>query len=103
MRSGRRRATTAFMIEVGRFLFWSIAGLFRRRVELVAENALFRQQLIVAQHKPTAREDGKPPCAAHHAASRLDPDYRTAHAMTVTSCGRRLSSAWTQPGVPWLG
>jgi hypothetical protein len=36
------------MIDVVRFAFWLITGVVRRRTELVAKNALLRQQLIAA-------------------------------------------------------
>src|SRR5438132_10902168 len=39
------------MIDLLRFVFGLAADLVRRRVELVAENALLRQQLIVAKRK----------------------------------------------------
>ena len=43
------------MIDLLRFVFGLAADLVRRRVELVAENALLRQQLIVAKRKLAAR------------------------------------------------
>ena len=43
------------MIELLRFVFGLAADLVRRRVELVAENALLRQQLIVAERKVAGR------------------------------------------------
>ena len=43
------------MIDLLRFVFGLAADLVRRRVELVAENALLRQQLIVAKRKVAGR------------------------------------------------
>ncbi len=55
MRSGRGKATTDCMIDVVRSVVWLLAAVFRRRAELVAENALLRQQLIAAQRKIRGR------------------------------------------------
>jgi len=43
------------VIDLLRFGFGLAADLVRRRVELVAENALLRQQLIVAKRKIAGR------------------------------------------------
>jgi len=43
------------VIDLLRFVFGLAADLVRRRVELVAENALLRQQLIVAERKIVGR------------------------------------------------
>jgi hypothetical protein len=43
------------MIDLLRFLGGLFADVVRRRVSLVAENALLRQQLIVAQRKIAGR------------------------------------------------
>src|SRR5881296_483699 len=45
------RGTTRRMIEVLRFVVGLAADVVRRGADLVAENALLRQQLIVAQRK----------------------------------------------------
>src|SRR5207247_3043384 len=47
--------TTRRMIEVLRFVVGLAADVVRRRAGLVAENALLRQQLIVAQRKIAGR------------------------------------------------
>src|SRR5467141_630033 len=43
------------VIDLLRFVFGLAADLVRRRIELVAENALLRQQLIVAERKVAGR------------------------------------------------
>jgi hypothetical protein len=43
------------MVDVLRFVVGLVADVVRRRVGLVAENALLRQQLIVAQRKIAGR------------------------------------------------
>src|SRR3989442_13716819 len=48
------------MIEVLRFVVGLAADVVRRRAGLVAENALLRQQLIVAQRKIAGRVRGAP-------------------------------------------
>src|SRR5207253_10654647 len=55
MPSGRRRGKTRYMIDLLRFVSGLAADLVRRHGELVAENALLRQQLIVAQRKIAGR------------------------------------------------
>jgi hypothetical protein len=49
------------VIDLLRFVFGLAADLARRRVELVAENALLRQQLIVAERKVAVRRRGRKP------------------------------------------
>src|SRR5438094_4158907 len=49
------RGTTRRMIEVLRFVVGLAADVVRRRAGLVAENAVLRQQLIVAQRKIAGR------------------------------------------------
>src|SRR5882724_5319337 len=51
----RGRCKTRPVIDLLRFVFGLAADLVRRRVELVAENALLRQQLIVAKRKVAGR------------------------------------------------
>src|SRR5882762_3293938 len=55
MPSVRRRGKTRYMIDLLRFVSGLAADLVRRDGELVAENALLRQQLIVAQRKIAGR------------------------------------------------
>src|SRR5882724_9891702 len=55
MPSVRRRGKTRYMIDLLRFVSGLAADLVRRHGELVAENALLRQQLIVAQRKIAGR------------------------------------------------
>ena len=45
------RATTRRMVDLLRFLVGLFADVARRHASLMAENALLRQQLIVAQRK----------------------------------------------------
>ena len=51
----RRRGKSRHMIDFLRFVSGLAADLVRRRGELVAENALLRQQLIVARRKIAGR------------------------------------------------
>src|SRR2546425_9596360 len=51
----RGRCKTRPVIDLLRFVSGLAADLVRRRVELVAENALLRQQLIVAKRKLAGR------------------------------------------------
>src|SRR6266850_5581157 len=51
----RGRCKTRPVIDLLRFVSGLAADLVRRRVELVAENALLRQQLIVAKRKIAGR------------------------------------------------
>src|SRR6266478_1590943 len=51
----RGRRKTRPVIDLLRFVSGLAADLVRRRVELVAENALLRQQLIVAERKVAGR------------------------------------------------
>jgi len=60
MRSDKRKATKGCMGEVVRFALWLVADVVRRRAELVAENALLRQQLIAAQRKIRGRVQWTP-------------------------------------------
>src|SRR5229473_867618 len=53
--SARRRCKTRHVIELLRFVSGLATDLVRRRVELVAENALLRQQLIAAERKVAGR------------------------------------------------
>src|SRR2546428_238093 len=53
--SARAPCKTRHVIDLLRFVFGLAADLVRRRVELVAENALLRQQLIVAERKLAGR------------------------------------------------
>ena len=46
------------MLEFLRFILRLAVDLLRSRAELVAENALLRQQLIVAQRRSWAVSDG---------------------------------------------
>ena len=52
---GAGRGTTCRIIDVLRFVVGLAADVLRRRAGLVAENALLRQQLIVAQRKIAGR------------------------------------------------
>jgi len=45
------RCKTRPVIDLLRFVYELAADLVRRRIELVAENALLRQQLIAAERK----------------------------------------------------
>ena len=51
-------ATKSDMLEFLRFILRLAVDLLRSRAELVAENALLRQQLIVAQRRSWAVSDG---------------------------------------------
>src|SRR5437879_3349468 len=55
MPSGRRRGKTPHMIDLLRFVSGLAADLVGRHGELIAENALLRQQLIVAHRKVAGR------------------------------------------------
>src|SRR5882762_10379593 len=55
MPSVRRRGKTRYMIDLLRFVSGLAADLVRRHGELIAENALLRQQLIVAHRKVAGR------------------------------------------------
>src|SRR5260370_5593967 len=55
MPSARRRGKTPHMIDLLRFVSELAADLVRRHGELIAENALLRQQLIVAHRKVAGR------------------------------------------------
>jgi len=55
MPSARRRGKTPHMIDLLRFVSGLAADLVRRHGELIAENALLRQQLIVAHRKVAGR------------------------------------------------
>jgi hypothetical protein len=48
------------MIDLLRFAFGLVADLVRARAELLAENALLRQQLIAAQRKIRGRARWSP-------------------------------------------
>jgi hypothetical protein len=66
------------MREVVRFAFWLVAGVVRRRAELVAENALLGQQLIAAQRKIRGRVHWTPwERFIMGLAARLAPAWRT--------------------------
>jgi len=67
------------MIDVLRFVVGLAADVMRRRTSLVAENALLRQQLIVAQRKIAGRARWAPwqPFTMGLAA-RLAPAWRNA-------------------------
>src|SRR5207253_10535800 len=52
--SARRRCKTRYVIDLLRFVF-GLAVDLTRRAELVAENALLRQQLIAAERKVAGR------------------------------------------------
>src|SRR5271155_2354214 len=79
MRSEKRKATKGCMRELVRFAFWSLAGVVRRRAELVAENGLLRQQLIAAQRKIRGRVQWTPwERFTMGLAARLAPAWRTA-------------------------
>jgi len=67
------------MGEVVRFALWLVADVVRRRAELVAENALLRQQLIAAQRKIRGRVQWTPwERFTMGLAARLAPAWRTA-------------------------
>src|SRR5437667_10907095 len=53
--SARGRCKTRHVIDLLRFVFGLAVDLVRRRAELVAENALLRQQLIAAERKIAGR------------------------------------------------
>src|SRR5438309_653013 len=53
--SARGRCKTRHVIDLLRFVSGLAADLVRRRIELVAENALLRQQLIAAERKVAGR------------------------------------------------
>ena len=55
MPSARRRGKTSHMIDLLRFVSGLATDLVRRHGELIAENALLRQQLIVAHRKVAGR------------------------------------------------
>jgi len=55
MPSARRRGKTPHMIDLLRFVSGLATDLVRRHGELIAENALLRQQLIVAHRKVAGR------------------------------------------------
>src|SRR5438105_4499883 len=55
MPSACRRGKTPHMIDLLRFISGLAADLVRRHGELIAENALLRQQLIVAHRKVAGR------------------------------------------------
>src|SRR5438445_5912186 len=55
MPSARRRGKTSHMIDLLRFVSGLATDLVRRHGELIAENALLRQQLIVAHRKVPGR------------------------------------------------
>jgi len=79
MRSDKRKATKGCMGEVVRFALWLVADVVRRRAELVAENALLRQQLIAAQRKIRGRVQWTPwERFTMGLAARLAPAWRTA-------------------------
>jgi putative transposase len=79
MRSDKRKATKGCMREVVRFAFWLVADVVHRRAELVAENALLRQQLIAAQRKIRGRVKWTPwERFTMGLAARLAPAWRTA-------------------------
>src|SRR5258708_7777725 len=56
----RGRCKTRPVIDLLRFVFGLAADLVRRRVELVADNALLRQQLIGAKRKLAGRAQRTP-------------------------------------------
>src|SRR5256712_6035966 len=58
--SARRRCKTRHVIDLLRFVLRLAVDLVRRRVDLVAENALLRQQLIAAERKLAGRVRWKP-------------------------------------------
>jgi hypothetical protein len=63
------------MIDVLRFVVGLAADVVRRRADLVAENALLRQQLIVAQRKLAGRVRWAPwQLFTMGLAARLAPD-----------------------------
>ena len=66
-------------MDVVRFVRWLVARVLRRRVALVAENALLRQQLIAAQRKILGRVGWTPwERFTMSLAARLAPAWRTA-------------------------
>src|SRR5713101_3205825 len=73
------RGTTRRMIDVLRFVVGLAADVVRRRAGLVAENALLRQQLIVAQRKIAGRVRWAPwQRFTMGLAARLAPAWRDA-------------------------
>jgi len=58
--SVRRRCKTRHVIDLLRFVCGLAVDLVRHRVELVAENALLRQQLIAAERKVAGRVRWRP-------------------------------------------
>src|SRR5712664_511126 len=79
MPSVRRRDKTRYMIDLLRFVSGLAADLVRRHGELVAENALLRQQLIVAQRKIAGPRPVGTLATIHHAlAARVAPAWREA-------------------------
>src|SRR5260221_14571569 len=79
MPSGAGRGTMRRMIDVFRFVVGLAADVVRRRAGLVAENALLRQQLIVAQRKIAGRVRWAPwQRFTMGLAARLAPAWRSA-------------------------
>src|SRR5437867_7212086 len=88
--------TTRRMIEVLRFVVGLAADVVRRRAGLVAENALLRQQLIVAQRKIAGRVRWAPwQRFTMGLAARLAPAWRDATLLVQPATILR----WHQAGV----
>src|SRR5947199_3636093 len=83
------------MIEVLRFVVGLAADVVRRRTGLVAENALLRQQLIVAQRKIAGRVRWAPwQRFTMGLAARLAPAWREATLLVQQAQIQR----WQQAG-----
>src|SRR5438034_8518978 len=96
--------TTRRMIEVLRFVVGLAADVVRRRAGLVAENALLRQQLIVAQRKIAGRVRWAPwQRFTMGLAARLAPAWRDATLLVQPASSAGTRQAVARSGADALG
>src|SRR2546428_10026680 len=107
MPSARRRGKTSHMIDLLRFVSGLATDLVRRHGELIAENALLRQQLIVAHRKVPGRVRWAVVC--QNRSPRLDDGSAACEPWTAMSlalalwgaCARRSEPAPTLHSRTW--
>src|SRR5205807_7548478 len=103
--SARRRCKTRHVIDLLRFVCGLAVDLTRRRAELVAENALLRQQVIVAERKVAGRVRWTPwQRFTIVLAARVVPAWREATLLIQPALIREMAGAQPTLGCrahPW--
>src|SRR5882762_5112363 len=100
----RGRCKTRPVIDLLRFVFGLAADLVRRRVDLVAENALLRQQLIVAKRNLAGRVRWTPwQRFTIVLAARVAPAWREATLLIQPATILRWHRAGFRSSARWRG